>query len=171
VKNDDAPLATFLHIDTFLACLKKLKEEKQHRVIETFSPVRLPEMQEIVTPKPSLTRMFTLAGGIIGAVGIVSLAIYGHLSFRLIVYGKPVIAWVPWILVAFEGMVLSASLFAFVSWVFKAGLPQASIDPGYNAALSGHRFGIVVASADTDARQLEDFLRNNGAEEVRHVAS
>lgn len=171
MKNDNALLATFLHVDRFLACLKKLKEENGHRVIETFSPVRLPEMQEIVTPKPSPTRIFTLAGGIIGATGLVGLAIYAHLSFRLIVYGKPVIAWVPWVLVAFEGTILFASLFAFVSWIFKAGLPQASIDPGYSAALSGHRFGILVASADTDARQLEEFLKKNGAEEVRHVAA
>ena len=170
MQNDGALLATFLHVDTFLACLKKLKDEK-HRIIEAFSPVRLPEMQEILTPKPSLTRMFTLAGGIIGATGIVSLAIYAHVSFRLIVYGKPVIAWVPWVLVAFEGMVLFASLFAFVAWVFKAGLPQASIDPGYSAALSGHTFGILVSSADTDTRQLEEFLRKNGAAEVSHVAT
>lgn len=170
MKNNEALLATFLHVDAFLGCLKKLKEEK-YRVIETFSPVHLPEMQEIVTPKPSLTRTFTLAGGIIGAIGIVGLAIHAHLSFRLIVYGKPIIAWVPWVIVAFEGMVLFASLFAFVSWVFKAGLPQAHTGPGYNAALSGHTFGILVSSADTDADRLEMTLRKNGAEEVSHVAA
>lgn len=171
MKNENALLATFLHVDRFLACLKMLKEEKRCRVIEAFSPVRLPEMQEIVTPKPSPARIFTLIGGIIGATGVVSLAAYAHLSFRLIVYGKPVIAWVPWVIVAFEGMVLVASLFAFVSWVFKAGLPEASIEPGYDAALSGHAFGILVALADTDDRQLEELLRKNGAEEVRHVAA
>ncbi|MHB8111596.1 MAG: quinol:electron acceptor oxidoreductase subunit ActD [Syntrophorhabdaceae bacterium] len=170
MNKDEAIFAVFPYVDEFLACLKILKEEKLH-IIEAFSPVRLPEMQEIMTPKPSLTRTFTLAGGIIGAIGIVALACYAHLSFRLIVYGKPVLAWVPWVLVAFEGTILFASLCAFVSWVFKAGLPRPDTDPGYNAALSGHQFGVIVSARQGDEKRIEELLKKNGAEEVSRVTA
>ena len=161
----EAVLATFLHVDSFLACLKELKDDGR-TILDAFSPVHLPAMQDVMTPRPSLTRAFTLAGGIIGATGIVSLAAYAHLSFRLIVYGKPIIAWVPWVLVAFEGTILFASLFAFVSWVFTAGLPRPGTDRGYNAGLSGHRFGILVKAPDEERAEIVRLLKKTGAEEV-----
>ncbi len=169
MKTEDALLAVFPCVDGFLSCLKTLKEEK-YAIRNAFSPVRLPEMQDLLTPKPSLTRVLTLVGGIIGGGGLVSLAVYAHLSFRLIVWGKPVLAWVPWVVVAFEGTVLFASLSAFVSWVFKAGLPQADTDPGYDAAFSGHKFGLLVSAAG-EAEKLEKLLRERGAEEVRRVTA
>lgn len=170
MKNEQTVLAVFPRVDEFLSCLKALKEE-EHPIINAFSPVRLPELQDLLNPKPSLTRVFTLAGGIIGATGLVGLAAYAHLSFKLIVYGKPVIAWVPWVVVAFEGAILFASLFAFIAWVFKAGLPQPGTDPGYNAAFSGHKFGVLVSANEGNKEQLEKLLKEKGAEEVSYVAA
>jgi hypothetical protein len=40
-------------------------------------------------------------------------------------------------------MVLFASIFAFVAWVFKSGLPRPGTDPGYVSAFSGTRFAIL----------------------------
>ena len=66
MKTDHTLLAVFPYVDEFLSCLKTLKEEG-YAIANAFSPVRLPEMQDLLTPKPSLTRTFTLIGGIIGA--------------------------------------------------------------------------------------------------------
>jgi molybdopterin-containing oxidoreductase family membrane subunit len=170
VKTDDILVAVFPDVDEFLSCLKTLKEEK-YAIARAFSPVRLPEMQDLLTPKPSFTRTFTLIGGIIGASGLVGLATYAHLSFRLIVWGKPILAWVPWVVVAFEGAILFGSLLAFVSWVFKAGLPRSYIDPGYDAAFSGHKFGVLVSAAGDSVEKLERLLKERGAEEVRRVTA
>lgn len=170
MKTEQTLVAVFPCVDEFLSCLKTLKEEG-YAIANAFSPVRLPEMQDLLTLKPSLTRTFTLIGGIIGGSGLVGLAIYAHLSFRLIVWGKPVLAWVPWVVVAFEGTILGASLFAFLSWVFKAGLPRLSADPGYDAAFSGHKFGLLVSAAGDDMEKLEKLLKERGAEEVRRVAA
>ena len=49
MKTDDALLAVFPYVDEFLACLKTLKEEG-YAVAKAFSPVRLPEMQDLLTP-------------------------------------------------------------------------------------------------------------------------
>jgi molybdopterin-containing oxidoreductase family membrane subunit len=132
-----------------------------------FSPVSLPEIQEILGTGVSKTRLFTLIGGIVGGISLVSLAVYAHLSFKLIVYGKPVLAWIPWVVVAFEGTILLGALSAFFSWVFKAGLPRLSTDPGYSAEFSGHKFGIVVAATGEKRSEAEGILREGGAEEVR----
>lgn len=168
MNNDIHLLAVFSRLDQFLDCLKLLKRQNRH-IIETFSPVRVPAMQDILTPRPSWTRAFTLAGGIIGTVGLLVLASYAHLSFRLIVYGKPVLAWIPWVIVAFEGAILLAALFAFVSWVFLAGLPRPRLDRGYSADLSGHKFGVIVSVAGTGTREIEEMLLNKGAERVSRV--
>ena len=170
MKSDDIFLAVFPYVDEFLSCLRTLKEER-YAIAGAFSPVRLPEMQDLLTPKPSFTRILALMGGIIGASGLVGLAIYAHLSFRLIVWGKPVLPWVPWVVVAFEGAILCASLFAFVSWVFKAGLPQLYTDPGYDAAFSGDKFGVLVSAAGGNMEKLERLLKEGGAEEVRRVTA
>ena len=166
MKSDQLVLAVFPYVDQFLACLKTLKEKK-YVIADVFSPVRLPEMQEVVTRKPSRVRFITLIGGIMGGCGLVGLAVYAHLSFKLIVWGKPVLAWVPWVVVAFEGTILFASLFAFISWVFFSGLPQPGTNPGYSREFSGRKFGIFISVAAEGAQELGKLLKEHGAEEVR----
>lgn len=166
MKSDELVLALFPYVDQFLSCLRTLKD-RGYSIARVFSPVRLPEMQDIVTPKPSVTRAFTLLGGIIGGTGLVGLACYAHLRFKLIVWGKPILPWIPWVVVAFEGTILFASLFAFVSWVFKSGLPQPGTDAGYETAFSGSKFGILVSVASDRTAEVERLLKEEGAEEVR----
>ncbi len=168
MKSEKQLLGIFPFVDSFLDCLTALKE-RRYPIRSTFSPVHLPEMQEVVTPRPSLTRMFTLIGGIVGGTGLVAMAAYAHLSFRLIVWGKPVLAWIPWVVVAFEGTILMASLFSFVSWVFKSDLPQPALDAGYDSVFSGHRFGVLVSVSDDNRAAVEELLKEKGAEEVRLV--
>jgi hypothetical protein len=170
VKNEATLLATFAYVDDFLSCLKVLKDGN-YPIASAFSPVRLPEMQDILTPGLSPTRTFALTGGIIGGLGLVGLAVCAHLSFRLIVWGKPVLPWVPWVVVAFEGTILVSSLFSFVSWVFKAGLPRPDLEAGYGPDFSGHVFGLVVPVTMENREAIEGILKERGATEVRHVAA
>ncbi|MGD0230212.1 MAG: quinol:electron acceptor oxidoreductase subunit ActD [Syntrophorhabdales bacterium] len=167
---NDALVGTFVYVDDFLSCLTALTQKK-YEIASAFSPVRLPEMQEILTSRPSPTRTFALVGGILGGVGLLTLATIAHLSFKLIVWGKPVLPWVPWVVVAFEGTILGCALFSFVSWVFTAGLPQPTTDFGYDPGFSGHRFGLVVPVTGENRGEIENILKEKGAEEVRHVAA
>jgi len=166
MKNEHTLVAAFGRIDDFLSCLRVLRHEG-HDIRSVFSPVSLPGIQEILGMGKSRTRLFTLIGGIVGGISLVSLAVYAHLSFKLIVYGKPVLAWIPWVVVAFEGTILLGALSAFISWVLKAGLPRLSLDPGYSPEFSGHRFGVVVAATGEKRSEAERILREGGAEEVR----
>ena len=90
MKSNYTVLAVFPYVDQFLTCLKTLKE-KRYVIADVFSPVRLPEMQDLLTRKPSPAGALTLIGGIIGGCGLVGLACYAHLSFKLIVWGKPIL--------------------------------------------------------------------------------
>ncbi len=170
MKNRDQLLAIFPFVDELVECLKALKEEG-YEATSVFSPIRVPELQELMTPKASITRLFTLIGGITGGISLVGLAAFAHLSYKLIVWGKPILAWVPWVVVAFEGTILLSSLSAFFAWVFKAGLPQPTADAGYDASFSGHKFGVVVAAPQESRQTIEQLLREHGAEEVRDVAA
>ncbi len=170
MKSEMMLVAAFSHIDDFLACLKTLKE-KGYRINSVFSPVRLPQIEEALGTSVSKTRLFTLIGGLTGGSVLVGLATYAHLSFKLIVYGKPVLAWIPWVVIAFEGTILLASLSAFISWVFKAGLPQPFVDAGYNQEFSGDKFGIVFATDEEDRSEAERIAREAGAEGVRDAGA
>lgn len=165
VNNKPTVVGTFSYADQFLACLRILTEKK-YEIRSAFSPVRIPEMQEMLGHGPSPVRLFTLLGGIIGGTGLVAMAVYAHLRFNLIVWGKPVLAWVPWVVVAFEGTILFASLFSFVAWVFRSGLPQPAPEPGYDRAFSAQSFGVVVATTEESRDEIERLLKENGAEEV-----
>jgi hypothetical protein len=168
VKSKETLVATFAYVDEFMGCLRVLREKDCH-IRSVFSPVHLPELEEILDMKRSLTRVFTLLGGITGGLGLPALAVWAHLSFKLIVYGKPVLGWIPWIIVAFEGMVLIASLSAFVSWVFKAGLPRPMLDPGYDSSFSGESFGVAVSVPEARRGEIEGILKDHGARETRYA--
>ncbi len=170
MRNRPQLLGIFPFVDEFLECVRVLRE-KGYETTSAFTPVRVPELQELMTPKASIARLFTLIGGITGGITLVGLASFAHLSYKLIVWGKPILAWVPWVVVAFEGTILFSSLSAFIAWVFKAGLPQPATDAGYDAAFSGHKFGVMVAAPEESRQAIEQLLREHGAEEVRDVAA
>ena len=90
MQSEQAVLAIFAYVDDLLTALKKLKE-KNCDIRTVFSPLRLREVQDILGAKPSIVRLITLLGGILGGLGFVGLAVYAHLSFKLITGGKPVL--------------------------------------------------------------------------------
>ncbi|OPY75448.1 MAG: hypothetical protein A4E65_03570 [Syntrophorhabdus sp. PtaU1.Bin153] len=162
-------LALFLYVDDLLAVLRVLKAG-DFRIETVFSPIGVAEVQEILGKKPSITRLITLLGSIVGGVGVMALAVYAHLSFNLITGGKPVLPWVPWVVICFEGAILGAVLSSVTGWVLKGRLPCLKQPPGYDVRFSRDRFGILVACTDAEGDSIREFLEQAGAEEVRHVA-
>ena len=85
---DPALLGIFPDLDDFLTTLRKLKAA-EHKILTVFSPIHFSEIQKILKHKTSTVRYLTLAGGILGGASLVGLAVYAHLSFKLITGGKP----------------------------------------------------------------------------------
>ncbi len=167
--HDPALLGIFPELDDLLTALKKLKAA-EHRILTVFSPVHFSEIQKILKHKPSTVRYLTLAGGILGGTSLVGLAVYAHLSFKLITSGKPVIPPIPFVVPFFEGMVLLAVIFTVFSWVLKGRLPRMRLHKAYDPRFSEDRFGVLVASPDGQRDNILNLMKNAGAEEVRDVS-
>jgi len=170
--SDRGVLGVFAYVDDLLNGLRRLKE-RNFEIRSVFSPLRLRDIQEILGTKPSIVRLITLIGGILGGTSLVGLAIYAHLSFNLITSGKPILPAVPWVIVLFEGTVLLAAIFSVIAWIVKGGLPrvryQSGQSTGYDPRFSGDRFGILVSCTDMERDQIIKILQEAGAEEVRDV--
>jgi hypothetical protein len=167
--HDQALLGIFPYLDDLLGALRQVKKEG-FRILTVFSPIHFSEIQEILGHKPSTVRYFCLAGGILGGVSLVGLAVYAHLSFRLITGGKPVLAWIPFVVVFFEGTVLLAVIFAVAAWILKGRLPRVRSNPAYDPRFSEDRFGILVGYRGEEREAILKLLQNAGAEEIRDVA-
>jgi len=166
---DAALLGIFSHLDDVLDALRGMKKEG-FKVLTVFSPFHFSEIQEILGHKPSIVRYSTLAGGILGGTGLVGLAVYAHLSFKLITSGKPILAWIPFAVPFFEGMVLLAVIFTVVAWVLKGRLPRVRLPSAYDHRFSEDRFGILVSCSDGQRGIISKLLQDEGAEEVRDVS-
>jgi len=166
MQSEQTVLAIFVYVDDLLTALKKLKE-KNCDIRTVFSPLRLREVQDILGAKPSIVRLITLLGGILGGLGFVGLAVYAHLSFKLITGGKPVLPWIAWVIVCFEGTILLAVSFSVMAWILKGQLPRLRPSAGYDPRFSDDRFGILVAAPIGEREEIMQLLRDAGAEEVR----
>jgi hypothetical protein len=161
-------LGVFTYVDDLLLALRGLKEGP-YAIERVHSPLHLPQVEEMLGKKRSTVRIFTLLGGMIGGLGVTALAVYSHLSFSLITSGKPVLPWVPWVVVCFEGVILGAVLSAVAAWVLKGGLPRLQPVKGYDSRFSQDRFGILVVCAAGEQDQVRRLLEKAGAEEVQPV--
>ena len=163
-------LGIFPYLDSLLDALRKLKESEFH-IDTVFSPIHFSEIQELMGHKPSRVRYFTLAGGILGGLGLVGLAVYAHLSFGLVTSGKPILAWIPFVVVFFEGTVLLAVIFTVAAWILNGRLPRVRLPGAYDPRFSEDRFGVLVACQPGERDIILKLLQDAGAEEVRDVAS
>ncbi len=161
-------LAIYSYVDDTVKVIKRLRE-KNVRIDGVFSPTRSKEMQEALGSGWSRVAFFTLLGGITGGVGLISLAVYAHLSFHLVTWGKPIIPPVPWVIVCFEGTILFSVLFSFVAWIFSGRLPEARLPVGYDEVFSGDKFGILVPYMDYQRQEIYQILADGRAEEIREI--
>ena len=161
-------LGIFTHADAALAAISRLKESGGS-IRTVFSPVPLHGIQEVLRVRPSPVRYCTLLGGILGVVSGFSLASYSNLKWGLITGGKPVLAWLPFVVVGFEFTILLGVLFTVVSMLIISRLPRFHLSGPYDPRFSVDRFGVLVDCARAEKELLSGILRDSGAEEVREV--
>jgi molybdopterin-containing oxidoreductase family membrane subunit len=128
------------------------------------SPFPSHRIKDALKLKRSRVGYFTLAGGILGFFTGFALATYTATQWNIIVGGKPVVAWIPFLIVGFEFTILFAVLGNVIGLVTQARLPEFESLKTYDPRFSGDHFGIVASCAEGEQRKLMDFLTKMGGE-------
>ena len=155
-------LASFAHEDAALDAARALRE-KGVAGVELFSPVPLHGAEEALGLGKSLVRVFTLVGGILGAIGGFTLCVWTATRFLLPTAGRPIIALPPYLLITYESTILLGTLLTLLGFFVVGRLP-AWRDRVYRASSNVDRFVISVAGAG--ASDAEGILRAAGAESI-----
>ncbi|MEJ5297722.1 MAG: DUF3341 domain-containing protein [Armatimonadota bacterium] len=112
------------------------------RKIHAFSPIPVPAAEQILREKPTFVRVFAIAGALMGMLAGFALCIYTVLRYPMIVSGKPVVAVLPFVVIAFELTILLGSLATFAGFLLNARLPY--IPRIFNPDEYGTHFTILV---------------------------
>jgi hypothetical protein len=166
--NGHSVIGFFCHIDTLQGAITGL-HLVGFRDLRTISPVPLPEIDEDLSGKPSPVRLFTLAGGLFGFAAGWALTLGSVAHYPIIVGGKPLMSLTPFGVVAYVCTILFGALFTVAGMLINARLPRIQVGRGYDARLTGNRFGLQVICGRRQVDELDRLLREFGAEEVKYV--
>jgi hypothetical protein len=161
-------LGIFSYLDTLLTAVTEAKQAGV-TVHTVFSPTPRHEISDALGLKPSPIRYFTLCGGILGMIGGFSLAVYSSVQWNIIVGGRPVIAWVPFVIVGFECTILLGVLATVVGMLIYNRLPRIRIPDYYDPRFTEDKFGILVVCPEEERGNVTRLLQEAGAEELHEV--
>jgi hypothetical protein len=133
----------FDHPEAFLAKLRQLRAAGHDwRSLEVRLPYHLEKVEEILDVPQSPLRRFAVAGAVSGFLAGLALTIYAATSWPLIVGGKPVVSWPPFLLIAYILTILFGSLAVFAGYLLLTRLPGGR--PTRTEGLFENRFVILV---------------------------
>lgn len=164
--NHSGVLGLFAHMDATIEAITKLREARLDPT-RIYSPVPRHEIVDVAQPGISRVRVFALVGAITGTLSGFALSIWTGLEMNLVVSGKPIIAWPPYIVIGFELTVLFGALATLAGFLLNARLPRLRLRRGYDPKFSEDHFGIFVECDRGRWDEAEKILRACGAEEVR----
>jgi Alternative complex III, ActD subunit len=131
-----------------------------------FAPIPSERIFEAAGFSRSPVRRWVLGGGITGALSGFALTIGTSLTWSHVAGGKPIVSIPPYIIIAFELMILFGALSAVIGFLVNGGVPEFQPLSGYSPRFSSDRFGVVVRCDEEEAERVESIMREAGAEEV-----
>ena len=128
------------------------------------SPIPSHRIAEALKLKKSPVGFFTLCGGILGFVSGFALAAFTAARWGLIVSGKPILAWIPFVIIGFEFTILFSVFGNVAGLLVLARLPRLAGLKIYDPRCSGDHFGILAACEPAQQDGLKDFFQKKGGE-------
>ncbi len=164
-----ALMGIFAYLDDLVEAVEGLKRANLDFTV--FTPIPRHEIREALSMKPSPVRYFTLFGGIFGIIAGLGLAVFTVLQWKFIVSGKPIVPWVPFVIIAFEFCILLGVLCTVVGMLITTRLPQLHLPAYYDPRFSVDRFGVLVRGIEVREQEVSRLLREAGAEEIHEVTA
>lgn len=163
MENQRQVLGLFPNEDKTVSAIEAL-ENTHWGVDRVHSPFPSHKIFDALKLKPSRVGFFTLIGGILGFFFGFALAVYAALQWKLIVWGKPVLAWFPFIIVGFEFTILFSVIGNVLGLLIQSRLPDYKGLDRYDPRCSGEFFGILASCDEGEQKELEGFFQEKGGE-------
>lgn len=136
---------------------------------ELMSPIPLEGVEEVLGPKKSVIRRFTLFGGIAGALSGFALAAITASIFPHPTGGRPIIAFPPFLIITYELTILFGIIATVIGFFISARFPALK-ERVYVPEAAVDRFAVTIpCPGDDQYRRAESILRESGADEIRQV--
>jgi len=162
-------IGIFIYLDDVLNSIEKLKRERIS-IQNVYSPMKSAEIIEAMEAKPSGIRPVSLIAGILGGCSGLALATYAHLRWNLITSGKPILPWIPWVVIFFEVLILISVLCTVVALLINGRIPRIRYGKGgYRLTFTGDRFGIEVYGSSGELGKARAIMKESGAEEIDEI--
>jgi hypothetical protein len=159
-------LASFAHVDAAADAIRALRARGMRDLV-VYSAAPNHEIEEALQHRVSPVRLITLIGGLTGCAAGFGMTLWMSYDWPAVVGGKPIGSIPPYVVIGFELTILLgalstvAAVAVFSILMGKRGVP-------YDPQFSDDKIGVFVPATQDLARQVEQLLRNAGAEEVRH---
>ena len=161
-------LAAFQHIDAACDAITALRTQGRKN-ITVYSAAPNHELEHALGITSSPVRLFTLIGGITGVLAGIGMTFWMSLDWPLLVGGKPIATFPPYVVFMFELMVLLGSL-STVAGIIILSLTKPTTGLAYDPSFSDDRIGIFIPCGAGEAPGVEKLMRESGSVEVRHAA-
>jgi len=156
-------MGLFKDEDQVIGAIDALKQSS-YKFIRVNMPIPSHKIMGALKLKKSKVGWFTLGGGIFGFLGGFALAVFTATRWDLIVSGKPIIAIIPFIVVAFEATILCAVFGNVLGLLTQGRLPNYKLLQHYDPRCSGEHFGILASCAAEKETELKNFFHEQGGE-------
>jgi hypothetical protein len=148
-----------------------------YELLDALTPFPVEEVVEMLDDRPSKVRVFMFAGGLLVAILAWATEYFSAvINYPYNAGGRPLNAWLTFVLVPFATGILGAAIAGFIRFLFETGLPRLhhpvfSVE-GIERA-SQDRFFLAVGAPPTDEerRVAVEEMHRAGAIEVHEVDS
>ena len=157
-------LAAFRHVDDAAHAIRSLKEQG-YRDFTVYTPVPNHEIAAAVGHRISPVRRWTLIGGLTGVSLGLLMTMWMSLDYPIVVGGKPIPSFVPYIVIMFELTILcgaGATIIGLIVHILR-NRQTAAYDPRF----TDDHIGVFVPCATDRRDAVQQLLQTSGAEEVR----
>jgi hypothetical protein len=136
---------------------------------ELMSPIPIHGVEEVLGPKKSVIKRFTLFGGIFGGTAGFALAAGTAVLFPHPTGGRPIITFPPFLIISYEMTILFGILATVLGFLFSARFP-ALRERVYVPETAVNKFAVTVrCDNEEQMSRAEAILHGAGAEEVRKI--